>query len=391
MTDPQRTDQRPTVLIVDDTPFNVQLLLEFLNESEYDARVSESGENAVKIIPTLKPDIILLDIMMPGMNGYQVLEQLNQDEETRDIPVIFMTALSETEDKLKGFRLGAVDYITKPLEHEEVLARLDLHLSIKRMQRQLQEQNRRLTEAAIIKDRFMQIANHDLRNPLSLILMAIELARSTDEDGEPIFSKDQALARIEMATRQMMAIVKNYLDIRKTEIGDDSVRIHTFFLPEVIRDLVSSYTSIAQAKRIHLQVDLPDDFPPVMGDRSRTHQVLTNYITNAIKYSPKETTITISGQICEEGTAARCEVRDQGPGVPPQERNRLFREFTVTSNKPTGGEASYGLGLWIAKKLTESQNGRAGAEFPESGGSVFYFELPVSNTQVSSKPILKNS
>src|SRR3954471_14359125 len=159
-----------TILIVDDTPANLGVLVETLGAAGYQLMVAEDGEEALAQTAQTQPDLILLDVMMPGIDGFETCRRLKARAETCDVPVLFMTALSETADKVKAFAAGGVDYITKPIEHEEALARIRTHLALRRLQRELQEQ-------VALKERFMRIAGHDLRNPLCLILMAGELAK----------------------------------------------------------------------------------------------------------------------------------------------------------------------------------------------------------------------
>ena len=159
-----------TILIVDDTPANLGVLVETLGAAGYQLMVAEDGEEALAQTEQTRPDLILLDVMMPGIDGFETCRRLKARANTRDVPVLFMTALSETTDKVKAFAAGAVDYITKPIEHEEAMARVQTHLTLRRLQRELQDQ-------LALKERFMRIAGHDLRNPLCLILMAGELVK----------------------------------------------------------------------------------------------------------------------------------------------------------------------------------------------------------------------
>src|SRR5687767_14163734 len=195
-----------TILIVDDTPANLGVLVETLGAAGYQLMVAEDGEEALAQTAQTQPDLILLDVMMPGIDGFETCRRLKARESTRDVPVLFMTALNETADKVKAFAAGGVDYITKPIEHEEALARISTHLSIRRLQRELQEQN-------ALKKRFMKIASHDLRNPLFLILLDTELARR--QPGLPSQAL-RFLESIDESAAHMRRIIETFLEVRNS-------------------------------------------------------------------------------------------------------------------------------------------------------------------------------
>ena len=200
-----------TILIVDDTPANLGVLVETLGDAGYQLMVAEDGEEALSQTEQTQPDLILLDVMMPGIDGFETCRRFKARADTRDVPVLFMTALNETADKVKAFAAGAVDYITKPIEHEEALARVRTHLALRRLQRELQEQ-------VALKEKFMRIAGHDLRNPLCLILMAGELAkRHVTAASSPEASK--FLDNIAESAAQMRRIIDTFLEIRAPGSG----------------------------------------------------------------------------------------------------------------------------------------------------------------------------
>ena len=193
-----------TILIVDDTPANLGVLVETLGDAGYHLMVAEDGEEALAQTEQTQPDLVLLDVMMPGIDGFETCRRFKAREATRDVPVLFMTALNETADKVKAFAAGGVDYITKPIEHEEALARVRTHLTLRQLRRELEEQ-------LAVKERFMRIAGHDLRNPLCLILMAGELARRKS-GAEPEVVK--YVESINESATQMRRIIDTFLDLR---------------------------------------------------------------------------------------------------------------------------------------------------------------------------------
>jgi signal transduction histidine kinase len=348
-----------TILIVDDTPANLGVLVETLGAAGYQLMVAEDGEEALAQTAQTQPDLILLDVMMPGLDGFETCRQLKARAITRDIPVLFMTALSEITDKMKAFAAGGVDYITKPIEHEEALARVRTHLALRRLQRQLEEQ-------LALKDKFMRIASHDLRNPLFMIIMAGELAKR--QPGMPADAAKYLDSIAESATH-MCRVIDTFLQLKRS----DATRVD---LNLVAAGAVSQQQVASVTKNIRIVVQLGEDLPPVHSEPAHAFQAVTNFLSNALKFTPRGGTITLHSRL--SGRHVRCEIHDTGPGVPTGERDQLFREHGHLTPKPTAGEESHGVGLAIVKHLVESQGGAVGADFPAGGGSVFWFELPVA-------------
>jgi two-component system sensor histidine kinase/response regulator len=371
---------KQTVLIVDDTPANLGVLVEYLTAAGYRTLIAEDGEDALEQVHLVLPDIILLDIMMPGLDGFETCKRLKADERTRDIPVLFMTALSGTEDKVRGFGVGAIDYVTKPLQSEEVLARVRTHLTLRAQRAQIEEQAALLEQRNEMNERFMRIASHDLRNLLSVMSLRCSLLLEGDVPPKAVF--DEALAKLKTSIGRMNDIIHGFLS--HSGGGDFEIHSGRVDLDGLLAEVVGQYRSLAAKKGIDLVCDCgaPDsDLPLVRADGARTHQVLTNYVSNALKFSPPGTAVLARAQLAEG--FVRVEVRDEGPGIRPAERAMLFSEFAKLSNKPTGGEESTGLGLSIVKRLVQAQGGRVGADFPEDGGSVFWAELPAALDEAS--------
>ena len=352
-----------TILIVDDTPANLGVLVETLGVAGYLLMVAEDGEEALAQTLQIQPDLILLDVMMPGIDGFETCRRLKARAETRDIPVLFMTALNETTDKVKAFAAGAVDYISKPIEHEEALARVGTHLAIRRLQRELQEQ-------VALKQRFMKIAGHDLRNPLFLILLATELARRQTGIPPKVI---RFLESIEESAAHIRRIIDTFLEIRTPAPGPKEIGgVDLGLLGTAV---VRQHEHAAERKNIRLILESAETLPLVRCEAALSYQAFSNFISNALKFTPVGGQVTVRTQQLDK--TVRVEVQDTGPGVPVNERDRLFRKPGRLSPRPTAGEESTGHGLTIVKQLVESQFGRVGATFPAHGGSVFWFELPV--------------
>ena len=348
-----------TILIVDDTPANLSVLAECLSTAGYSLMVAEDGEEALSQTQLTRPSLILLDVMMPGIDGFETCRRLKAADATRDVPVIFMTALADTSEKVRAFSAGAVDYITKPIQHAEALARINTHLTLCHLRRELEKE---LT----LKQKFMRIAAHDLRNPLCLILMAGAQAR---RKGAPPAIAEQ-LENIDFSARQIQSIIDTFLNVQKPGTG----RVNLNVLAQAV---VSQNEPAAQHKNISLLLENSESLPVVSTEAGHAYQALTNYVSNAVKFLCPGNRITVRTHV--RGKSVRVEVQDDGPGVPATERRSLFTEYARLSIQPTGGEESTGLGLSIVKQLIESQGGVVGADFPAGGGSLFWFELPIAS------------
>src|SRR3954469_1630644 len=352
-----------TILIVDDTPANLSVLVDTLSETGYHLMVAEDGEDALAQTTHTKPDLILLDVMMPGLDGFETCARLKSSLATREIPVIFMTALNETAEKIRAFAAGAVDYITKPIQHEEALARISTHLTIRRLQQKLQQQ-------LALTERFMRVASHDLRNPLCLILMSGELARRKGATPEVA----EYLESIHASAGQMRRIIDTFLNVRKsTADGRSPGRVD---LNRMAAAVIAQNEPAAERKQLSVTLEPAEPLPQAKADAGYAYQALTNYLSNAIKFLPPGGKVHV--RTSANDFRVRLEVCDNGPGGPVVGGGGLFTEFAPLSNRPTGGEESTGIGLSIVKQLIEGEHGTVGAEFPPEGGSVFWFELPVA-------------
>lgn len=353
-----------TILIIDDTPANLSVLVDCLGDAGYRLMVADDGEEALTQVAQSRPDLILLDVMMPGLDGYATLERLKSNPGTADIPVIFMTALAETSEKVRAFAAGAVDYITKPIQHEEALARVRTHLTLQRLRRELADE-------LAVKERFLRIAGHDLRNPLCLVLVALGTSRRLQ--GVTPEMADQ-LDEIHASALQMRRIIDTFLNIRRP--ADEGAAIGPIDVQMLATAVVQQQRSSAERKQIGLFAEENEGVPLARGDSALIYQALANYVSNAVKFTPPGGRVTVRCR--RQENRVRTEVIDSGPGVPAAERERLFREYERLSPRPTGGEESNGLGLSIVRQLVASLGGQVGAEFPADGGSIFWFELPAA-------------
>ncbi|MGI8908189.1 MAG: hybrid sensor histidine kinase/response regulator [Candidatus Sumerlaeaceae bacterium] len=373
-----------TVLVVDDTPENLAILSSLLR-GNYQTKIAINGANALEIAASEvgRPDLILLDITMPDMDGFEVCRRLKEDEATRDIPVIFLSALNETVDKMKAFGVGGIDYITKPFQAEEVQARVETHLKVRRLQVELEKKNetleaynQQLNELSALKDEFLKIASHDLKNPLTCILGFASIIGSTTPAGTVMKADTHSwLEKIRLQCLVMQKIIEDFLEFQAMEDGQVKLAREKTDLNALATSVLERNAGYAEKKSVTCTLDLQQPLPLVVGDNDRINQVLDNFVGNAIKFSPTDQTVTVCTR--SNGSNVTLEVTDTGPGLTEEDFSKLFVRYAKLSNKPTGGEKSSGLGLAICKKIIEMHGGEIGACNNPEAGSTFWFKLPI--------------
>jgi two-component system, sensor histidine kinase and response regulator len=355
------------VLVVDDVPKNLQVVGTMLRTAGYSIMPATSGAKALEGVRVQLPDLVLLDLMMPEMDGLEVCRRLKADPATRAIPVIFLTASNEMEHLVRGFEAGAVDYVTKPFNPPELLARVRTHIELKQARERLREMNNE-------KDEFMGIAAHDLRNPLNVIKGYTEMMIE-DAEAMNLREMEDTGRRVLEATTRMAEMVQNLLDANRIERGELKLDLQPTDLVPVIAAVIDAQRPRATAKQQTLHLETDPAAATVLADRGVAVQVLENLVSNAVKYSPAGKDIFI--RLASVPGGVRCEVRDEGPGLSAEDQKKLFGKFARLSSKPTGGEHSTGLGLSIVKKMVEAMNGKVWCESELGKGATFFVELPV--------------
>lgn len=354
-------DALANVLIVDDMPANLRLLSQMLTDHGYLVRPVLNGPQALAAIQLMPPDLILLDIRMPGMNGYEVCQRLKADERTQQIPVLFISALSDAEDKVKAFAAGGVDYITKPFQLEEVLARVQTQLTVQNLRRNLEQQIADLRAYA-------HTVAHDLRSPISNALGAAQLLTDPDvllDDTE----LHEFLSLMIDSLRKANSIVSELLLL--AEVRQAEVQVELVQMGQV---LAASLQRVAPLLRESgATVTQPPAWPDALGHAPWVEEIWVNYLTNAVKYGGAPPVIVL-GSCLEEG-GVRFWVHDNGAGLTAEQQATLFTPFTrLDQTRATG----HGLGLSIVQRIAGKLNGSVGVE--SSGipgeGSTFFFTLP---------------
>jgi signal transduction histidine kinase len=357
------------VLIVDDITKNLQVVGTILRQAGYAVTPATSGAEALEGLREHLPDLILLDLMMPEMDGLEVCRRLKADPLMRPIPVIFLTASNEMEHLVQGFEVGAVDYVTKPFNPPELLARVRTHLELKHARERLREMNEE-------KNEFMGIAAHDLRNPLSAINGYSEMVM---EDAEDIHHHEleQNGRRIRDTAARMAEMVQNLLDANRIERGEMELKLAPTDLGLALNSVLETQRAHATAKEQTIHLESGAAPVVVQLDPAVTVQVLENLVSNAVKYSPPGKNIFV--RLKKHAQGARVEVQDEGPGLNAEDQKKLFGKFARLSAKPTGGEHSTGLGLSIVKKMVEAMNGKVWCESELGRGATFIVEFPTTS------------
>ncbi len=370
-------DPRGDILIVDDTPANLRLLAQMLTEQGYKVRPVPNGRLALNAVKAAHPDLILLDIKMPDMDGYAVCERLKADSQTADIPVIFISAMDQTQDKLKAFAAGGVDYVTKPFQLDEVLARVRTHLDLRRLQTELQSANveleRQLRELQARNeelDAFAHTVAHDLKNPLASIVgytdLVVENFDALVKEGKVITYLEYVLE----SSNKMDAIIDELLMLSSVRKLEDA-EIKPLKMGFVAAEAQARLAQMIQTSGA--QIVAPEEWPVAMGYGPWVEEVWANYISNAIKYGGKPPRVLLCAEEMASGMI-RFSVCDNGRGIAPEDMEKLFTIFTrLEDHDHVGG---HGLGLSIVKRIIYKLGGEVGVESMVGEGSTFYFTLP---------------
>lgn len=360
--DPQVSGARtiPVVLVIDDQEPNIQVVGQLLARAGYEIVPALTGEEGLQRAKASPPDLVLLDMRMPGMSGFDVLKALKADESTRDVPVIFLTADDDRDTLSRAFADGAVDYITKPFVAKELLGRVNTHVDLK----QSRDTLRRFVSE---KQQMVETIAHDLRNYFANIQFAGDMLQDPDL---PLASRLRLVESIRTSSDSGVLFLQALLDHQNAQ--EKGVLVHKLSAGELLNETVAVLSRSAQAKNIKVSVVLAEDFI-VCGHHGGVLHVLQNLLSNALKFSPPGSEVTMTA--AKFGKRARLSVIDQGPGVSKQDQERLFQRYVRLSATPTDGESSTGLGLALAKQRARTMDGDLWYDDREGGGSVFTLDL----------------
>ena len=391
---------KAVVLIIDDTPRNLQLVGNLLGEQGYKPVFATDGERGLSSAIANPPDLVLLDISMPGMDGFEVCEKLNNNVITKDIPVIFLTARADMTDVLKGFKIGAVDYVTKPFNNAELLQRVFTHVDLKQSKDIIRNQNddlqikntaldkmnqiiadsandmKRMNEQLEVlndsKDKLFSIIAHDLRGPVGGIKTMLELINNPAAFGQDELTEEVFEALLQAANRTWY-LLENLLAWSRTERGILNVKKQNVAIESVVADVIALLKSSGHEKKIQMVNEIPKELR-IKGDENMIATIIRNYISNALKFTPKGGTIKVHSTT--EGVNVKVIVTDNGIGMGDEIRTQIFVKGSYLSTHGTNNEKGSGLGLKISKEFVELQDGIIGVDSQEGKGSSFWFSLP---------------
>ncbi len=354
-----------TILVVDDDPTNLSVLFNYLSEMGLKVLVAQDGESAIEQIEYDHPDVILLDILMPNIDGFETCRRLKTSIATRDIPVIFMTALTDVEDIITGFELGAVDYITKPFHHEEVLVRITTHLTLQRQRMELYELN-------MMKNKFFSIIAHDMKEGLStLVSLSNFLVMSISEKNGNNIQK--AAEMVESSVQNAVKLLENLLNWAKIQDGTMEFHPEVIDLQEVVLENIVLLRGNAREKQIDLSHTITAN-TLVYADYNMASMILRNLISNALWFTNSGGEVKVSATIVNHFIEVA--VSDTGIGISKEDISKLFRIDKKFRRNGTAGEHGTGLGLILCKDLIEMSGGNIWVESEVEQGSTFTFTLP---------------
>jgi signal transduction histidine kinase len=365
---PARDDQ-PKIMVVDDTVASLKLLEEMLVQQGYRVRAFPRGRLALAAAARELPDLILLDIQMPEMNGYEVCERLKADPGLAPIPVMFISAQREPVDKVRAFAVGGVDYVTKPFHFAEVEARVRTHLELRRQKVELQQSLQRLKELERMRDNLVHMVVHDMRSPLFAMMMCLDLVKAN----VPI-PPEKAAKYLQMAEKnvtQLTDMVTQLLDISRLEAGRMPLNRTANDLVAAVQSVLESLSALAADRRITCAAPAPVSAvydPEVVG------RILTNLAANALKFTVPKDEVVIG--ITRQDAFARVSVTDHGPAIPADQREKIFEKFTQAE----GEKRKYGtgLGLTFCKLAVEAHGGTIGVDSTDEPANTFWFTLPLA-------------
>lgn len=363
-------NEKPTVLIVDDQPINLRLAAEVL-KNDYRILIADNGEKAIKATKERKPDLILLDIMMPETSGIQVAKILKDDPETKDIPIIFLTAKSQPEDTVEAFMAGGVDYLTKPFQKLELLQRIKTHIQLSFQKKELFQTGLELQQLNEEKNKLFSMVAHDLRNFVggSLGLLKITLQKFDSMENATLKEYMEIVAEnLEKTTKLMNEL----LAWSRKQSHSLSFSPEFFLLKGETNKNFENYKVLADGKNITMIDEVEEEFK-VYGDRLMISTVLRNLIHNAIKYTPQGGSLVVRART--ENNLNYVSVSDSGGGIPEENLELIFEEAMV-SQDGTKGEKGTAVGLKICKNYILKHKGRIYAENLPGGGAKFEFEIP---------------
>lgn len=373
------------ILIVDDVAANVLLLKVLLSNEKFGILTASGGCEAIEMTQKERPDLILLDVMMPDKSGFEVCQILKADEKTREIPIIFLTALDNTTDIVKGFHVGGNDFISKPFNKDELIVRVQHQISLIAAKRIIIQQRDELKNTIMSRDKMYSVIAHDLRSPMGSVKMVLNLLlMSLQEDviGKDLFD---LLTTANHIVEDLFTLLDNLLKWTKSQIGRLKVVYQDFDLIPTIKATMEIFNMVAETKGIKLVMKDTEGPLNVHADADMIKTICRNLLSNAIKFSTTGQEVEVS--VAEEGEMAIVSVRDHGCGISKENQTKLMHTDTHYSTFGTNKEEGSGLGLLLCQDFAEKNGGKIWFESVEGEGSTFSYSIPLQGSEAAKENI----
>lgn len=367
------------ILIVDDVIANILLLKVLLTNEKFGILTASSGNEAIEVAQKEKPDLILLDVMMPDKSGFEVAKILKNDEVTAEIPIIFLTALDSPSDIVEGFHVGGNDFVSKPFSKDELIVRVKHQISLVAAKRIIMQQHEQLKKTIEGRDKLYSVIAHDLRSPMGSVKMVLNLLSlnlTQEVIGEDMF---ELLKTANHTVEDLFSLLDNLLKWTKSQIGRLNVVYQDFNIIEVIEGAIEIFAMVAKNKNITIRL-LPCDDTNVHGDIDMIKTICRNLLSNAIKFSDPDKQIII--KVKEEESMAIVCVCDNGEGIPKENQDKLMHVDTHFSTFGTNKEEGSGLGLLLCQDFATKNGGKIWFTSEEGKGSTFCFSIPLQEKDV---------
>ncbi len=355
------------ILIVDDNLKNLQITAKILREKSFAISLAQSGQEALKLVEEVHPSLVLLDIMMPEMDGYEVCRKIKADQKNKELPIVFLTAKDTSADLVEGFNAGGVDYIVKPFNRDELITRVSNHL-------ELAHSRKKIIEMSLNQDKLYSIIAHDIRSPLAGITMMLNLlSDGTVSPQDPFFK--ETIKSLKETSDRTISILNDLLEWANVKSDSSSLQIRPINLNSLLKDVLALLKTIADKKAIHIDLNISKK-TVIIADETSMHTVFRNILSNAIKFTPLKGKIKITSS--EENDRTKIHFKDNGIGMSEEIIQKVFNDNQHHTTYGTNNEKGTGLGTKVIKDFVKKNGGTIEVKSSIEKGTIFTVCLPSS-------------